>query len=269
MRTLLFALSSALVVGVSAQTFLTRGEVYDFHVGDVFQAKSESWTNWGPQSPPLIYTDTILTRTEAGNSITYTKKHWTVMYQNYPQPAIVNSSIDTVVITGLDQPAGAWFPLCDPVDTLSQSTEQCGVECWLWTNGQDTCEMYEWYRYWFYRGCGGPYSLYYHQDGGTMYDLVYFHKDTLECGSFWDLPTAVPETIAPTSAGIFPNPVTSTATIQGLGPQGALILDALGRSCGAVRNGAQVDLTYLAEGSYRLIGTDAQGRPVRLPFVKR
>src|SRR5262245_9988066 len=101
MRTLSALLIASLLTTTSVAQVLSKGQIYDYQVGDVLQAEGHSFDQFWQEQPPHIYTDTILTREEidGGTTIRYTMKHWHVAYHFMPQPPEVAASIDTLVVT--------------------------------------------------------------------------------------------------------------------------------------------------------------------------
>ncbi|MBP7515563.1 MAG: T9SS type A sorting domain-containing protein [Flavobacteriales bacterium] len=272
MRTLL-TMFSFFVVGMSnGQLFLTNGEIYDYQVGDVFQAEGQSTNGWGQSQPPGIYTDTVLVREEVdgGAGIRYVMKRWTVFYQYFPNPPLVTTHIDTLVVTGLDQSPTVPFEFCGPVDSIAVYYPQCGLLRWWRYGTEDTCWTEGSASCWYYQGCGGPFFSSYSEDAGSMsYELIYYHKAGVECGTFWDLPMAVSPEAAESTVRIQPNPATNSISVSGIGPRGGVIRNAAGQRVGLVTKGSEMSVTSLPSGTYWVVGDDARGNGFRMPFVKQ
>jgi hypothetical protein len=263
---------SLLASGSAAQSVLTNGEIYDYQAGDVFQSKGQSWNMFWQEGPPHIFTDTILSREEinGGTGIQYTMKHWHVAYQYMQQPPLVTSSIDTLIVTDLDQVPDTSFGFCDPGDTLAPYYPFCGLLRWTLSDLNDSCVEEEHSSYWYYQGCGGPYyTTMIEELGGSQFNLIYVHKAGMECGTFWDLPTALPPQAEAGVVRLGPNPVGNSLMAQGIGPRGALIFNATGECVGRLMNGTDTDIGRLPVATYWLVGEDAGGRSFRMPIVKQ
>ncbi len=268
-HTILFSL---VVLSSFGQSFLTNGEIHDYQVGDVFQAEGQSTNVWGQSQPPGIYTDTVLLREEVdgGAGIRYVMRRWAAVYQFFPNPPLVTTHIDTLIVADLDEAPTMPFEFCGQVDSVDIYNPQCGLARWWRFGSEDTCEVDQSASCWYYQGCGGPYFSIFSEDAGSMsYELIYYQKAGVECGTFWDVPMAVAPGAAASTVHIRPNPATSWVSATGIGPHGAVVLDAFGRRVGRCSQEGAMDITNLPPGTYWAVGDDAQGRSFRTHFVKQ
>ena len=160
MKKLILITICVLAVTCNSQTFLTRGQVYNFDVNDVFQVQ-QSYNN----NVPNFKTSTILSKTITVNNDSLI---YLVQVNNYVPPSCQtcsstsNTSTVTLMFTNLNATAWAY----NPTDTnyfklkdtmyLSQCNRQTyesfpvcksGMLCWDKTTQNNI----------FVMGCGGPY----------------------------------------------------------------------------------------------------------------
>ncbi len=212
------------------QDTLTVGEVFDFDINDEFRTERTF-----PSGPPNAFRMKIIGKyfSAMNDTVFYVRS-----FNNYYSTVVSEPEYhleysysiftDTMYYTDLDGNL-----LCPEMDTTCVSifdTTICGVPA----NGYD--------RSFFDSASGAIYGKglgtvkTYEVDGGIpsgsiVYELVYFKKDTIECGTP-DNTSIAWNTSPPSIAAISPNPFTDALTI--LFPAGhplyeILVLDATGR----------------------------------------
>lgn len=258
--------------------FLSRGEVFNFEPGDLFQSKSWSY-GLTPSGPPTYRTDSVISKAWSGSD--------SVIYQFHRQtyqppaslglPAFLHDTLVTIAYGDLSLPAahyGLPWP-CPPVlDTMGASPQYCGRMAWVRYTSGDTCFEPDTWTSILIAGCGGPYysSL---QPAGPLHlvhELAYFRKDGEECG---ELITGIRKAALPFSPHfLHPNPGTTGFTLSGLrqGRAELRLLDMQGRVVlgnRSVQDGELVGTHDLAAGSYVVELRTNEGQVHRLRWVKR
>ena len=254
---------------VSNAQVLTRGQVYDFDPGNVFQSKYISYM-LTPSGPPGYLTDSVMARSwSVGMDTVHYQVHRRT-YQPPSGPGLPPYIHDTVLVLSygdLGLPAAHYqLPApCQPVlDSLSADPGFCGLATWVQYTSGDTCFEPDTWTSTLIAGCGGPYywSLQFAGPLHQVHELQYFNKGGMECG---DLVTGIRNVLADAPVlTIHPNPGTSFR-ISGLGdtPARLTVLDLLGRVVlerASIRNGATVDGGLLPAGTYLVEVQEAVGR---------
>src|SRR5690349_2872773 len=163
---------------------LTNRQVYDFNVGDIFEAKSQVDNN-----PPMYWLTIVLKKWV---SITSDTIYYVDSNASYAvHPFSFGAWRDTTMITNLDSLA---IPnpvtSCDStalIDTVyNDSTQFCGRRVWLRKTPSefDTAFLMQCgetsYAAYVVEGCGGSYWGWFDPGGpsGFAYDLIFYKKGT-------------------------------------------------------------------------------------------
>lgn len=262
----LFFFLSFLVSSASAQ-YPTRGQVYDFDVGDQFQYEEyDHW--WG--GPPTYYTNTITGKnfSNGSNTVTYdvdveklelnlSTFQWDSI-TTYSNQLIFSQLSDTIagdVVTPF-----TFFLISDTtyIDPLmyNRQTVAFGYE-----NGQPLSAAVERYRW-----VVGVGRTHYAVQGSDLdYDLesnlIWYQKGN----EIWGVRQLVgmEEEVLP-RVKIWPNPTNGVVSIEGWEAQYGewILLDRMGRmiKSGVLRSGeTQLDLNEVSSGIYFLQISDSNG----------
>ena len=208
-----------MLVSYTVHAQLTRAQVYDFEVGDVFQVS----TLGAAKGPGPTRIDTITAKYYSADmdtlyynvsTLTFTPESpWTEPSYNYGQV--------TRVFTNLDNPAShyGFAESCLPSSDTS-FTNYCGAYVEQFhSNADETCfEAVQWHSE-LHQGLGGPY--YYRYDpvaNGTPLEwfakqLTYFNTSQYgECGSYSG-PNGIKEINGNIHVSIYPNPALNELVI--------------------------------------------------------
>jgi hypothetical protein len=260
MKTTLLLFISLLCLNIT-NAQLTKAQVYDFQVGDVFQVK----TNGAGVGPKPIETDTIVAKyySSGMDTLVYVKKHLYYVGPFMQNPPIFNYSIDTVLITNLNAPAGHFTDISCLPATDTMMIDSCGNSYErLHSNSDTSCfEPLIWYSDLFL-GLGGPY--YYKYDGtlfGTGIEwysktLTYYHSNQYgECGTYQPV-ASLNDLVLDEEVKIFPVPATSEIQLEANLPITAYTIYSI--SClesiqkGTINSGNTIDVSSLKSGIYLL-----------------
>ncbi len=174
---------------------LTKGEVYDFEVGDVFQTKSS-----GAIPGYLLRVDTIAEKIVLVDTVKYVIHRIEGSFGPPPLPSF-NYITDTLVITNLNSPAMhfTYLSCLPPIDdTLYAACSDTTFV--LMANYDDSCFEPPWWISKLAAGLGGPYYSVVDYSGDTEYDYELIYSNTAmwgPCGSYEDPFIGIEETILP------------------------------------------------------------------------
>jgi len=216
---LLFILGG--VFATSAQNYLTVGQVYNFNVGDVFEAQS----GYSEGGPPIYGLTIVLAKWYSVHSDTVFYKDSLVSYipPACPPPCVGSFStrIQTFSYTNLSSIAVQEGSYCPQTwDTLYNSaltSPYCGRK--VWEVGPDTA-------CWdstgeapvnntfssVVQGCGGPYYTIYTFDiindipYTEYYSLIYYKKNDTVCGLEYVITGINPVNQTVADFRVYPNP---------------------------------------------------------------
>lgn len=258
----LILLLSSLVC--NGQVSLTRGEVYDFDIGDVIQGRYDK-----PWAGTLVYeTKTILNKTNSINNDTlfYTVKKdvYTIITTTFTSVNFSSTTkIDTITnLTAIAQHGNITGPCIGTKDstylgfcnkTVWERHEDIGVSCM----NQPTME-----RTYLIKGLGGPYYRFLGLAPNTIipyyeYKLIYYSKVSGTCGAYVSLLNS--KLVTKNNINIYPNPTKDKITIdlQNLKVSGNLkieISDINGKLLYSenknYNNDLKIDLTHFEPGAY-------------------
>jgi hypothetical protein len=271
---LLILLTLLLSIPSNSQDTLTRGEVYDFDIGDVFHYRS-----YVPSIPPNADRVEIIDKfySETGDTVNYVREfnNYIAIFGEIPVEYSTEEFVDTMSYGNLDVPIAFWLPF----DTSLFITEhymyfdstRCGVE----TNGYFTVTA--------------PFEptvvdKRYAKGLGLTYDrlelgfnmpttsvdrvLIYYNKvNGIQCGNpDSTLLTGIRNNIHIDALNIFPNPAKSFITLKL--PQSfqalrhLLFFDLTGRQVkqlNDVNRNQQIDISAFSPGIYLVEGTTENG----------
>ncbi|MCW5899402.1 MAG: T9SS type A sorting domain-containing protein [Flavobacteriales bacterium] len=257
---------------------LTRGEVFDFEPGDMFQSRFHAY-GLSPTGPPTYWTDSVLSKTW---SMGWDTVSYTIHRHTYTPPAgpglppFTHDTLITRAYGDLTSLAGHFqlpWPCLPILDSLGSDAALCGQEVWVQYVAGDTCFESDTWTTTLVRGCGGPYYWRLQPAGPyhMVHELVYYHKNGVGCG---ELLTSVgdPHGEIRLPITLHPNPGT-IFQLTGIGHRPALmrLLDMQGRT---MRKGipvteyAPVDVGDLRPGTYLLELRLADGRREVLRWVR-
>lgn len=220
MRIVFFLAAFLISLFNKGQNYLTNGQVYNYDVGDVIQAESNSTGQFGPTGPPTYSTQTILSKTITANNDSLI---YSIKVHKYMPPACqsctsapATTSTLTQMYTNLNAKA-AGVNIADTnfwafKDTLY--TDNCNRSvykrigiCKSFCMDKKLRENY------FVAGCGGAY----YQDNvpqlttGQLYLLTAYVKQTGSCGTITYLNERSPTNI---KVKAFPNPSNGKITFS-------------------------------------------------------
>jgi hypothetical protein len=245
-----------------SQTFLTRGQVYDFNVGDIVQGRYLAYSPSGG-GPPTYETRTILGKELVATLDTI---HYTVKRDFYTLPYCPTCSPtfshDTIIqtVTNLTLPAGhnnetTCFSLRD---TLYFDT--CGRQVWEIFPAYDSiCFEPITHTTRVVEGVGGVFFTKSDPSSGgptnTQFILTYYSKNSGSCGNFTNELIKIQSKSL--TIQIFPNPAIETITIslqnEGNTHKSCSLVDASGKEIKKVQlagTETQIDISDLNPGIY-------------------
>jgi hypothetical protein len=284
MKTIFTLIVAFLFSSVSAQNFLTKGQVYDFNVGDVFQAKLSF-----SSSPPTYFTKKVLAKTFSSNNdtITYSieEESYTLAACPTCNPIYSGVVVNSVVITNL----------ADSIINASTSSLQASIDSTISivdTEGVDACNNrfrnrlqilgpiitispFTLLGETYIKGCGGPYTSYYSQNGGQNFtsdlQLSYFKKGIDSCGTYFNIPAGLNTLgINHINLKLFPNPSNAILKIEtSTLLEGYIIFNTEGKIILSSKlSGNEINIKSLPNGIYNLKVFDTKSNSVSKIFVK-
>lgn len=174
---------------------LTKGAVYDFEVGDVFQTK-----NSGAIPGYLLTVDTIAEKIVLVDTIKYVIHRIEGSFGPPPLPSF-NYITDTLVITDLNATAMhyTYLSCLTPIDDTLYA--ECSDSTFvLMANYDDSCFEPPWWISKLSAGLGGPYYSVVDYSGDTEYDYELIYSNTSmwgPCGNYQDPFVGIEEMILP------------------------------------------------------------------------
>lgn len=218
---------------------LTNGDVFNYDIGDERQIKITSGSAFWPLVVRYVFDIIISKQFSAGlDSVFYQMKRKTIEYTYYPdslgypsEPDLTSINEDTVQVlyTQLNAPVLAWMPeeaiveIFDLWDYMLQSKNSVYGGRTFAVYGNHGCYFNETDSCWspiidgtvysrvFIEGLGGLESEF-SFGGGYSEELIYYKKGSDTSGQLFTAITEAPEKSYPIS--IYPNPLTSTATLE-------------------------------------------------------
>ncbi len=196
---------------------MTVGEVFDFSINDVFEYKLHGNT------PPNNQRITITAKYNTSDSVFYGRFHenYSLVFNPNPVPhadTVFSSNRDTIYYTHLNELITDYdlYFLYDT--TIYYSDNYCGIliNAHLGMVGDSTTFEPPTVDREYGRGLGLVNSLdIWADNGGVPYGfyMTYYKKGTAECGVSDTLTVGINEN-QKTSFSLYPNPTTSTLTIQ-------------------------------------------------------
>jgi hypothetical protein len=216
---------------VFSQNYLTVGQVYNFNVGDVFEAESGQ-TEFA--IPPTYNLTIVLAKWYSAHSDTVFYKDRLVYYTPpaCPPPCAgtFNTRVDTIFYTHLSSMAAqdtGNSPCPITLDTIYYDTAYpyCNRKVWEESPSQicidSTQESVNTYstQSWLVQGCGGPYYILYGFDFNNdipyrdYYSLIYYKKNDTVCGSEVVITGINQPKQVVSSVDVYPNPSKGLFTI--------------------------------------------------------
>lgn len=240
-RFVVLSVVAATSLSGSAQSYLTKGEVYDFDVGDVFHHTYWAQVNF-MSGPSITQIDTVIAEywTVGLDSVRYVISSW--RYQpptGMGLPPYLDHDYDTLWVTDLGSPPTHYsLPTpCPPVlDTIGIDLDHCGRTAWVQYVAGDTCWDAHYWQSTFIEGCGGHYIHSYDPWAFTELDhsLRYYRKGTEECGTALSIPVQVWEAERPPTLLLQYDPASSSLLVDlgavHVGSGDVELMDAAGRS---------------------------------------
>lgn len=219
-RFLLVFLTNIIFMNGFCQTYLTNGQVYDFNVGDIIQARGFGGMI-GATSPPTFETKMILSKIYSKNKDTIV---YSIKRDNYTVKNCTNCnpifSTDTInlIITNLTSAVSLNnHSSCGFLDKVYK--DYGGLLVWESLPKQDTsCHNFEGVSYTiqYVQGVGGPFYTVFDPSGPLYgeYILVYYKNIS---GSWGSIYTSIKdEELFTSHIDIFPNPTNGLFYITSL-----------------------------------------------------
>lgn len=217
-RFLLILMASMIFTNAFSQTYLTKGEVYNFNVGDIIQTRGAVGT-FSPSSAPIYETKTILTKTYTNDrdAIIYSIRRDIFAAQRCAE-CTTELHTDTIIskVTELNTAVNMDnLSSCGYRDTIYKDTNDLLV--WETLPKDDpSCQVFEGITHTlrFVQGVGGPfYNIFNSVGPGYMEELLVYYKNV--SGTWGSLVTAVKEAVLSTEdIDLFPNPTNGLVYIS-------------------------------------------------------
>lgn len=191
-----------------SQTYLTNGQVYDFNVGDIIQAKGGAGL-YGATSNPGYETKTFLSKEFSKNNDSIIYKIRRDNYSIHCFNCTVGYYTDTInfIVTNLSSAVSIYNESsCGYSDTLYQ--DYGGLLVWESLPKSDTsCHVFEGKSQTtkYIQGLGGPYYTIFDASGPDYmeYILTYFKKSSVSWGILY---TSTNDISTKPEVNLFPNP---------------------------------------------------------------
>lgn len=211
MKSLLLILFLFMFSNTFSQTVLTKGQVYDYNVGDIMQTRFQSYGPGGPVAPPSFVSKTILSKTFSINNDSISYLIQREIYQPAScQPCSSYYAVDSIseIMTDLNIPAIHHNQTTCLSIVDSFYIDYCNKHVWEQLPGADTgCFEPITEESIFIEGLGGPYFFRVDPSGGPAYSeakLIYYLKFPDTCGTF--ITEVNDREITKNKIELFPNP---------------------------------------------------------------
>jgi hypothetical protein len=279
MKTIFTTIALALFICLSGQNYLTKGQVYDFNVGDVFQSK----ISFNLNSFVKYYTKTILNKTISitGDSIDYIIKKEEYIPIQCPtcQANLITtfgtlkvSQLSDSIVVGIVAPTNPLVFLKDTsyIDFCNKKVRNVYQYATIFMGVGILNGSY------YVEACGGPYSFYTTTAGnGLPYteseDLIYYKKGSDSCGVFVSYLGINSQALNSVIFSLFPNPSNDKLKIEAstlfneysiFSTNGQIV------QSGKLNNN-EIDIKALPNGIYNLQVFDTKSNRVSKIFMKK
>lgn len=212
---------------IFSQSYLTVGQVYNFNVGDIFEAE---YSTDPPQSPPIFDLTIVLGKWYSAHSDTVFYRDSVVSYAPpaCPPPCVgsFSTGIDTISYTNLNSKAVQDTTPNECPAVWDSIYTNASVTCWqkVWEQGPSrncldtlppTFDGYNTTYSWLIEGCGGPYTniLFEGYEYTCYYSLIYSKKHDTICGAEYIITGINQVNPVLTNFKIYPNPSDGIFTI--------------------------------------------------------
>lgn len=258
-------------LNIQAQRVLTRGEVYNFSINDVFHYKNNTYEI---SSPPSGRTVKITKKTFSANNDTVTYEfEEVVFYTQYNSPNfswhISPMVTKSITYSNLNAPITLYNGFSH--DTIRFRFDSSGTLINYYEYSVGTFEPdYFWGHYGekigvVDFGIAIPSNQYVNGE-----KLTYYKTATKESGNPWEFPTSVEESSIQDFIQISPNPFTNLLTISSSKPNKLSIYNLLGQLVFTQNNRigqTTLELQNLPNGLY-IVNSEAEGKILKKFILK-